>query len=216
MFGIYKFRIAISWRIWRTTHPSPPKKAVGRLLASLRAHVAQASAPRGLGLGEAGPRHHAPPRLPLPYKFGLQPPPALSAPARSTDSRNFCAVPGKCLAERSHKGLGIGPPKRDEGDARRVCGCGGWGRQIAPSSPHCRGGRKDVRKRRSGMEAWGEGWGGAGGERWSARDSILLAPRSNVHLPLPIAASLRQDGEGRSERVSYGQGWSGVEWGGAG
>lgn len=71
-----------------------------------------------------------------------------------------------------------------------------------------------MRKRRSGMEAWGEGWGGAGGERWSARDSILLAPRSNVHLPLPIAASLRQDGEGRSERVSYGQG--GVEWSGVG
>lgn len=82
--------------------------------------------------------------------------------------------------------------------------------RAQPGPPHCRGGRKDVRKRRSWMEAWGEGRGGSGGERWSALDSVLLAPRSNAHLPLPVAASLRQDGEGRSERVSYEQGWSGV------
>ena len=128
---------------------------------------------------------------------------------KSLDAQGHTGGKQSSWCERSQRrGWGRGCIRED-----RKPGPTGWGaedRGLSAADPST---VVQALGRCSAESAGIEGWGGAGGERWSARDSILLAPRSNVHLPLPIAASLRQDGEGRSERVSYG---SGVQWGGVG
>lgn len=77
--------------------PGGSKKREARLLAVLRAHVAQASAPLGwdsTGWREAGRVTHAP-AAPRFYKLRAQPPPALSAPPVLQTAASSCAVPGK-------------------------------------------------------------------------------------------------------------------------
>lgn len=89
------------------------------LLASLRPHVAQASLGAlgpGLGGRAGGDRTRViPPRPAAPrvYKLGLQPPPALSAPPRSTEAASSIAAPGKREEKKKmqtgpawHKGQG--------------------------------------------------------------------------------------------------------------
>lgn len=171
-----------------------PKEAGGRLLATLRAHVAHASAPGGWDWARRA-CVTTPPPLPLPYKFRLQPSSALSAPTRSTGSRVLCAVPGKAWRRGSTKGSGMAPKGtrgvRGPGVRLRRPGSGSRGPRIAGA-----GGRT--------CGSAGPGWRPGGGAGRAAPDSNRFAARSNAHLPLSAAASWRQDGEGRSERVSCG------------
>lgn len=75
------------------------------LFASLRPHVAQASlGALGSGLGGDRTRVIQPrPAAPHVYKSGLQPPPALSAPPRSTEAASSIAAPGKRGKKRERK-----------------------------------------------------------------------------------------------------------------
>lgn len=76
--------------ISRTRLVQKKKKSAteARLLAALRAHVAQASEPLGCDwTSEAGGGDRV--THPGSYKWSQQPPPVLSAPPRSTDSRIF-------------------------------------------------------------------------------------------------------------------------------
>lgn len=140
----------------RSKNPEAPRKRGAPLLAALRAHVAQASAPLGWdfsGRRGAGRVAHAP-AAPRFYKLRAQPPPALSAPPALQTAR----PPAQCQVKKekekrrrvplSARGRRAGPGRgrAEVGLAGRCRGagargtCGGSGRGWWPEAggPHSR------------------------------------------------------------------------------
>lgn len=154
------------------------KKKRAQLLAALRAHVAQASAPSGRDWAsrrEAGPAPPRPPAASRRYKLSLQPPLVLSAPPRSTDSRIF-----PCSARYNPAKPGGGEPREARARLRRGPGALAepgwaarpWSRSGVPGRTSALQGREDGRARARG------GNGGLGGGEDSGRTAAAARPRA--------------------------------------